>query len=1492
MARNTSARQIIKSLALLTLTVFILSFGAEYGFSYNWPWDQGHDCVETKKGSGNWGRWDYDGNWKGTYTSKECCELLCKICPVYANTGQYQKTFTDLTVPGIGPSLNITRTYNSQEWASSLLGHGWVFNFGRRLIITRNKAGEKVVGVLLETGEKNFFKEYSDGTLERLTDYGITYDLIKNTDNTYTIVSRNGTWYELREDGKIAKIIDRNQNELVFSYNSVGCLSRITNASGNYVDFQLGVNGKIASVSDNLGRTVAYGYNENGNLMSVTDPMGNVTQYVYNSNNLLAQIIDARGNVVESAAYDNNQPPRVSTFTEKGETYTIAYFDGRTEKTDSQGNKWTYYFNELGIIERVIDPLGNETKQQPNKITSTSVEWEEDANGNRTTYTYDADGNIASKTDPLGNTWTYTYIAGTDLLATETNPLGVVTKYEYDGKGNQTAIIRDFGGALENRSIYTYDSQGNQTSVTDPLGNTTAYEYDANGNLIKTTDPLGNVTTYTYDNRCNMITETDAKGNTTTYAYNLMDRLISVADALGNSTTYAYDADGNRISETDANGKTKTFAYDAYNRLIQEQDPLGNTTSYIYDSKDNRTSMTDANGNKILYEYDANNRLSKRTDSLGKHTDYTYDAAGNILTITDGNGKITTYAYDALNRIISETDPAGETTAYVYDNNGNMINTTFQNGKTILKTYDRLNQLTVISDTLGVRVNYVYDESGRLIREVDALGNTTVNSYDASGRLTEKTDPNGNNITYQYDAVGNIVSITDREGNTISYCYDGLNRRSFLTDPLGFTVSFSYDAVGNMIQVIDNHGNITNYVYDGSNRLTEEIYADGTTRFFDYDGVGNVVSRKDQNGINTNYSYDAYNRTTKIDYPGTNDSQFTYDAVGNLLTANNEYAFISLTYDDVYRLTQSIQNGRTVSYSYDISNNAKIITYPTGKIVKEVRNARGSLTDVENNLGQKIVQYTYDDVNRVRTKEYLNGITSDFTYNANGWITDLNYNDGTSQILGFQYGYDKEGNKLYLKKLHDLLNSERYIYDAKHRLIQFEIGALDGNYQVPNPVTQTAYNLDALGNWLNKATDGITENRNHNKMNEIIDINGIPLLYDNNGNLLEDGINLYEHDYENRLIKVSRKTDRSILGAYKYDALGRRIEKQTSVVTTTYYYDENRVIEEQVDGSTDVIYVYGIGVDEVLTMECDNNTSYFHTDSLRNVVALTDSFGRITEQYSYDAYGDSSPDSSAIGNFYRFTSRRFDDETELYYFRARYYSAEKGRFLQKDPLYASTYSQKYILPPYDLSDFNVFRVALNHYEYVRSRPTYYVDPFGLQEEECEKYCGPNVTTWLINQMNANKNHPVIKTSRENVWADLIPFFNIGWNYGFFTDFKNLVKAGAPWDFKASQSFKTKSCPSKGCERTVTMCGICFDYDVPGNIHYGWVGVAARIRPWFLHNRAAAAQKGGVDDPGDTVAIDIGISMWREGKALCPTLRKFRNNLRLGPKDCENCPEAY
>jgi RHS repeat-associated protein len=41
---------------------------------------------------------------------------------------------------------------------------------------------------------------------------------------------------------------------------------------------------------------------------------------------------------------------------------------------------------------------------------------------------------------------------------------------------------------------------------------------------------------------------------------------------------------------------------------------------------------------------------------------------------------------------------------------------------------------------------------------------------------------------------------------------------------------------------------------------------------------------------------------------------------------------------------------------------------------------------------------------------------------------------------------------------------------------------------------------------------------------------------------------------------------------------------------------------------------------------------------------------------------------SAVGNPFMYTSRRFDVDTGLYYFRARYYDSAQGRFISRDPI--------------------------------------------------------------------------------------------------------------------------------------------------------------------------------------------------------------------------------
>ena len=77
------------------------------------------------------------------------------------------------------------------------------------------------------------------------------------------------------------------------------------------------------------------------------------------------------------------------------------------------------------------------------------------------------------------------------------------------------------------------------------------------------------------------------------------------------------------------------------------------------------------------------------------------------------------------------------------------------------------------------------------------------------------------------------------------------------------------------------------------------------------------------------------------------------------------------------------------------------------------------------------------------------------------------------------------------------------------------------------------------------------------------------------------------------------------------------------------------------------------------------NHSYFHQDGLGSVAALSDDNGTMTDVYTYGPYGETA---NTTGSPYRFTGRRLDSETGLYYYRARYYSPAQGRFLSPDPI--------------------------------------------------------------------------------------------------------------------------------------------------------------------------------------------------------------------------------
>lgn len=592
---------------LLTISIYTaLMLNPTPGLAFNWPWDQGHDSCDPK--DPRWGT--------SAETCDPCCD--CKKSPTFMKSGNFSKTFQDIVIPGTIP-LEITRTYHTHDNHNGLFGYGWTSNIEMRIVRFTD-----YVLILIPDGRRLKYTLNPDGTYTPPTD--VVDRLMRNPDGTYTLREKGGRRYLFDLDGNLGSIIDRNENQLDISYDN-SCPLDIDDGNGRKIDFVKDPNGKITSITDPDGRRVLYDYDSNGNLISVTDPMGNVTRYTYNADHDLTGIIDSRGNNIYSITYDSQE--RVTRYTEGAETYYITYVsENETRKRDSQGNVWRYFFDEHGMINKEIDPLGNVIERLHNHITGTSLDWEKDANGNTTSYEYDTNGNMTKITDAMGKETLYTYDPNFNQILTETDANDVVTRYEYDTRGNNTKIIRDSGGPLQSGIAFTYNSNGNMTGRTDPLGNTTRYIYDTNGNITQIIDPLGQTTTFTYDNRGNRLSETDPLWNTTTYTYDLLDRLISVTDPTGNRVTYSYDNNGNQIAITDAGGNTYTNTYDSYNRLIKVTDPLGHITRYSYDSKGNRTQVVDANGNQTNYSYDALGRQIQTINALNYATGYTYDGAG------------------------------------------------------------------------------------------------------------------------------------------------------------------------------------------------------------------------------------------------------------------------------------------------------------------------------------------------------------------------------------------------------------------------------------------------------------------------------------------------------------------------------------------------------------------------------------------------------------------------------------------------------------------------------------------------------------------------------------------------------------------------------------------------------------------------------------------------------------------------------------------------
>jgi RHS repeat-associated protein len=164
--------------------------------------------------------------------------------------------------------------------------------------------------------------------------------------------------------------------------------------------------------------------------------------------------------------------------------------------------------------------------------------------------------------------------------------------------------------------------------------------------------------------------------------------------------------------------------------------------------------------------------------------------------------------------------------------------------------------------------------------------------------------------------------------------------------------------------------------------------------------------------------------------------------------------------------------------------------------------------------------------------------------------------------------------------------------------------------------------------------------------------------------------------------------------AFKYDPLGRRIEKSSTATTSVFAYDDYDLIEEtNASGGVVARYTQGQNIDEPLSEMRSGTTSYYEADWLSSVTSLSNSTGSVVQTYTFDSYGKNTGSSGSLTNSLQYAGRDFDSETSLYYDRARYYDPSTGRFISEDPIR--------------------FRGGIEFYTYAYNSPINGTDPSGL-----------------------------------------------------------------------------------------------------------------------------------------------------------------------------------
>lgn len=1219
--------------------------------------------------------------------------------------------------------LSFSRTYGSEGFSDDGgLGQGWTHTYASHL-----EASTSILNVLKRhpyaasatiAAARAAVEVASGGEAERAIAIGAIGDwwLADSLNNTVSVSVGAGSEQFVRlVDGQWAPLGTSTSTIAIQNAGSLGMTALFAPFANPNVTFKRTLGDKSVQTFSAVGQaytgeklkwaltswvfpqgiTVSLSYRPSGNLASVSTPLASLAFDMANvSPKTEFECTEFVRLYVESGWCGQNGTNAMTCAIHRN---SCAVLEGTSKRLLSvSGGGATARFTHAGIASAGVLAAND------NVLESASVDNVVYARN----YTYDVEGTKARLTQVATGTGVKSVfgydtrsVFVSDRVLTADDALS--RRYSYQSAGIATSRIVD---PASNARRVRYDQDGRAISNTDEMGRTYLSSYDAFGRVSSRVSAYGDSYHYFYNARHNMVRaehrpKVPPSGGWGAIAQtgnwwgqtvmvraeygdtNWPDKPTKVwapetaEDATPTPTELTYNGTTGLLervkfppSYNGVNGQTERgeliFAYDdPYGRPTLSTDPTGRQVKQAYGESVNGAAQPAHCMTSSIVDPDALLHTGLKLTSRQR-----CDAAGNVIEVIDPRGNSTTTTYDKLRRATRTDGPAGTdiATRWTFDADGNTIREEKRLGASTWlatdTTYSATGRPLTVSDPAGDKTRTCYDALDRPIRVVDPDGRVTQTTFNATDRPTLIERWMSASLSDVTCAVTPSTAPTSPTLNAANKATMHQYRR------------MEYTAAGLLDAEIDANGNKTSFIYEGLGRVIQTNFSDpdgpgGQAQQFELalrNERGEVIYKRQRNDRWLRYYFDALGRPSYVYQQGNpgewvQGRSFTFDLAGrpkmkavydcaSTNCANIGYrdirqfeidpagrTHIEWSYPD-YMANASLY--RYIGHGFDAASNRTVLRWPDGFEAHYAFDAANRLTEAKAGTPSGgmisspdvLANYAYDSLSRRTGVTRQNGANSSYTYEVDGDLQQVAHTTASGSQPSFAFSYTTNP------------SGQIGAMTVSHAAFQYM------------PSLLTAARTYGGANGLNQqSSEG-----------------GNAIGWDDSGNMnlatIDGALTTIAHDSANRLIAASKS---GMAALYVYDADDRRTSKTVTssgtATTQTLWSGTDELVEYDEAGALQRRVIPGPGIDDkVASIEASGEVRYFHTDRLGSVVALTNANGATTDTYNYSAYGES--EAAFTGNPWRYTGRYLDAETGLYYYRARYYSARLGQFLQTDPI--------------------------------------------------------------------------------------------------------------------------------------------------------------------------------------------------------------------------------